>query len=125
MIKVILSLPVPLDGDIVIQGESLEAVQVVFGGAVIKCHLNDARDTVAPFETFHRSCETLIVMFWPADERVMYADLLKIVLLLCEAVIVMLPFPEPLLGDTLSHDSLLEAIHSASEVMVISLLVAS
>jgi len=60
-------------------------------------------------------------MFWPAEVRVIVADLLKIVLLLGKEVIVMLSFPEPVRGETLSQDSLLEAIHSVSAVIVISL----
>jgi len=80
MINMILSSPVPLDGEIVIHGESLEAVQDVFGGAVKKCHLKAVRDTVDLNGTSQSSCVTLIVMFWLADVRLIVAALLKIVL---------------------------------------------
>jgi len=51
MIIVILSLPVPLEGDIVIHGESLEADHDVFGGAVKKCQSKDVRYTEVPSKT--------------------------------------------------------------------------
>jgi len=79
MVKRILSPPVPLDGDSVNQEYSLEAVQDVSGGTVIKYLLTDALESVEPIVVFHLSCTTLIVTLRSADVIVIVAGLSKIV----------------------------------------------